>query len=162
MSSRLCSRCEGILVGPQSQGQENPHHTSASDLIRAANDGCYICGIIVRSDAFDSLDSSVIFQATWYLTAMSGRQTGWFKLTIDAAPSEEEIEMMDEEPSDGSQSDSVENIEDDFGMPEVPMWGFYLQPAVGRETRFLRSTCFQLTVLQMLKTVLPSLNHHRA
>jgi hypothetical protein len=162
MSSRLCSRCEGILVGPQTLRQENPHHTSASDLIRAANDGCYICGIIARSNAFESLDPSVIFQATWYLTPMSGRQTGWFRLTIDAALSEEEIEMLDEEPSDGSQSDNVENIEDDFGMPEVPMWGFCLQPTVGRETRFVRSTCFPLTVLQMLKTVLPSLNHHRA
>jgi len=72
---------------------------------------------------------------------MSGRQTGWFKLTIDAALSEEEIdrEIMDEDPSDDSQLDSVEDDEDSFGMPELPMWGFYLQPAAGRETRLVRS-----------------------
>jgi len=141
MSSHLCSCCEGILVGPQSLRQEKPHHTLASDLIGAASDGCYICGIIARSGAWKSLDSSVIFQPTWYLAPMSGRQTGWFKLTIDAALSEEEIdrEIMDEDPSDDSQLDSVEDDEDSFGMPELPMWGFYLQPAAGRETRLVRS-----------------------
>jgi hypothetical protein len=67
---------------------------------------------------------------------MSGRQTGWFRLTVDAAPSEEELdrEMMVEEQSDDSQLDSVGDDGDGFELPGLPMWGFYLQPAAGRET----------------------------
>ncbi|RYP46046.1 hypothetical protein DL768_007691 [Monosporascus sp. mg162] len=140
MNSYLCSCCEGIITGPQILGEERPHHSSALDLIKAAEDGCYICGIIVRSVAWKSLDSSVGFKPTWYLASMSGRQAGWFKLTIDAAPSEEELyaELLGDRDNEGSETQATEDEQHEFELVE-PLWGFYLQPIADVEERIAKS-----------------------
>ncbi|KAG9229461.1 heterokaryon incompatibility protein-domain-containing protein [Amylocarpus encephaloides] len=135
MSPHLCSCCEKIFTGPQSLRLELPHHKAASDLIRAADSGCYICGIIARSSAWKSIDPGVDFKPIWYLAPLSRRQTSCFKLTIDAAPTDEELDrgMMLEDTSDDSQLGSAENDEETFRKPEAPMWAFYLQPAADVE-----------------------------
>lgn len=142
MSSHLCSCCEVIFTGPQSLRLELPHHKAASDLIRAADSGCYICGIIAKSSAWKSIDSSVDFKPIWYLAPLSGRQSSCFMLTIDAAPPDEELDrgMILEDSSDDSQSGSAENDEDIFKeLPEAPMWAFHLEPAAGRDTLLVKS-----------------------
>jgi hypothetical protein len=143
--------------------QEQPHHKAASDLIRAADSGCYICGIVAGSSVWRSMELSAEFKSIWYLAPLSGRQTGSFKLTIDAAPPDEELDsgMISEEESDDSQLDGAEDGEDTFAKPELPMWGFHLQPAAGRETWFMKSAYPPLTIPQTSKARSLSLKYHR-
>ncbi|RYP11949.1 hypothetical protein DL765_007528 [Monosporascus sp. GIB2] len=140
MISHLCSCCESILTGSQILREERPHHSSALDLIRAAEDGCYVCRVIVKSNGWRTLDPSIGFKPTWYLAPMSGRQAGWFKLTIDAAPSEEELytERSDDGDDEGGEAQATEGERGEFELA-VPMWGFYLQPAADVEERIAKS-----------------------
>jgi len=91
--------------------------------------------IVVKSNAWESMDSSADFKSIWYLAPLSGCQTGSFKLTIDAAPPDEELDsgVIFEDASDDSHLDGASYEEDTFAKPEIPMWGFDLQPAAGKE-----------------------------
>ncbi|OTB00327.1 hypothetical protein M426DRAFT_324375 [Hypoxylon sp. CI-4A] len=135
MSHRLCPSCKAIFIGLQILREPRPHHTSALNLINAAKDGCYVCSIIIKSRAWEAIEIDAPFNPTWYLTPIVGQFPGWFKLTIDAAPSEEELyqDFVEDE------SPTTEDEEDPFNMPNVPMWGFYLQPAADVENNIALS-----------------------
>ncbi|KAL5316747.1 hypothetical protein ACEPPN_015798 [Leptodophora sp. 'Broadleaf-Isolate-01'] len=138
MSSRLCANCNLVFTGPQMLKQDLPHHQSRESITSAANHGCYICGIITKSEAWKAFDVDDSFKSTWYLEALSGSLSGWLNLTIDAVG----MEASSSEQSDGSEevSGTIEPIETGVlieqtesgvvqSSPPVPIWGFAIQPA---------------------------------
>lgn len=121
--------------------QDLPHHQSRESITSAANHGCYICGIITKSEAWKAFDVDDSFKSTWYLEALSGSLSGWLNLTIDAVG----MEASSSEQSDGSEevSGTIEPIETGVlieqtesgvvqSSPPVPIWGFAIQPAKGK------------------------------
>ncbi|KAH7312987.1 heterokaryon incompatibility protein-domain-containing protein [Rhexocercosporidium sp. MPI-PUGE-AT-0058] len=135
MSSRLCATCNLIFTGPQFRKQVLSHHQSRESIISAVGQGCYICGVVIKSDAWKSLNVDAPFQCTWYLEPLSGSLSGWFKLTIDCVEtgedSGEENDGSDEHaatmgPVETAQQTESESVEP---RPPVPIWSFVMQPA---------------------------------
>ncbi|KAI1343206.1 HET-domain-containing protein [Xylariaceae sp. FL0016] len=139
MPPRLCERCSAIFSGQPDLRKEIPHTSSLDDLQQASKNGCYICRTISSSDAVRLLGSSAPFESLSYIVPLNGRHEGWYKLTIDAALSDEEIDRLhmegnlsdsDDDDSDLSASQPGSDApEGDFNRPPVLMWGFYLMPA---------------------------------
>lgn len=142
MSSRLCSSCNLAFAGSQLLKQEQGHHGSRETIMAAADQGCYVCGIITRSDAWRAMNADAKFESAWYLDALSGNLSGWFNLTIDAVGvgqdltestegSDEELVTLEPDrvahghvPEDGETTKSA--------LTSGPIWGFALQPATGK------------------------------
>ncbi|KAK0102050.1 hypothetical protein ONS96_006015 [Cadophora gregata f. sp. sojae] len=109
----------------------------------AADQGCYICGIITKSDAWRALEGDAKFESTWYLEALSRSLSGWFNLTIDAVGTGQDLS----ESSEGSEEDLTNLGPDGVANSDTkmdgsmatsasapgPIWGFTLQPATDIE-----------------------------
>ncbi|KAK3331338.1 heterokaryon incompatibility protein-domain-containing protein [Apodospora peruviana] len=132
MSLRLCAICHSVLTGPQCLRQERPHHQSTEDVLQAAAQGCYVCGVITRSGGWKSLaDAGDPFHGIWYLSKPANLPVDWLKLTIDAMSDDDEEEDEDEgdEANDGGPTTSATSPDGSgFALPKPPAWGFLLQP----------------------------------
>ncbi|KAI0405501.1 HET-domain-containing protein [Xylaria palmicola] len=124
MATRLCQCCSAIFAGEPRPREELPHHSSFDSLINASESGCYVCRTIAKSEAAKSIDSTAPFQTSSYITPLTGKFSGWFNLTIDASPSDEEIDQW-------FYDDISDPSEDGPNLPEAPIWGFHLIPVEG-------------------------------
>jgi len=125
MATKLCAVCGQILKGRRYFQESRPHHQSTEGVKQAAGEGCFVCGIITRSQGWkELLDTGGRFCATWFLSSIVGFPSDWLKLTIDAIPDELDEDGGEDEDGigDGTQGS-------DFSMPKPPIWGFFLQPA---------------------------------
>ncbi|KAH7384940.1 heterokaryon incompatibility protein-domain-containing protein [Cadophora sp. MPI-SDFR-AT-0126] len=155
MSSRLCSSCNIVLTGSQLLKQEYDHHGSRESITTAADQGCYICGIITRSDAWRALGFHAKFKSTWYLEALAGNLAGWFNLTIDAVgmkhDSSDSSERSEEDPMTLELDEIADSDLQKGGQTMIPtsisgpIWRFIIHPATGHQwfskCRAEHSTC---------------------
>ncbi|KAI1418813.1 HET-domain-containing protein [Xylaria sp. FL1777] len=125
MAPRLCKCCSVIFAHEPKLREDLPHHSSLESLILASEKGCYICRTIAKSEAGKAIDPTAPFEPASYLAPLTGEFSGLFKLTIDAVPSDEDLDQWfyDEDRDD----------DDGFELPEAPIWGFLLIPAEDME-----------------------------
>jgi hypothetical protein len=151
MSSRLCTECNAIFIGPQILDEERPYHQSKEHVQEAADQGCYICGIIVRSDGWRSVESFRSFKCSSYLSSLREYSTDWMKLVIEVREEEDndssstfqdEAEDLD---SNSLQRENHESAPREGAFDEVndPFWAFWLQPSAGKAT----STSLNVAIL---------------
>lgn len=142
MSSRLCTECNAIFTGPQILDEERPYHQSKEHVQGAADQGCYICGIIVRSDGWRSVESLRSFKCSWYLSSLRDYSTDWMKLVIEVREEEdndtssaflEEAEDLDSNSLQRGNHESAPS-EGGFDKENSPIWAFWLQPSAGKAT----------------------------
>ena|SRR3569833_426579 len=145
MPPNLCPTRKAIFTGIQLLRQEQQHHELREHYLAAADQGCYVCGIIVRSEGWKSIDPGSPFKSVWYLSPLANRPPGWLKLVTDAA-----WEDDDDDKSVSVSSSEVAALNDaapkldfpvfpasgteaagGFALPKPPMWSFLVQPLVG-------------------------------
>ncbi|KAK4465331.1 heterokaryon incompatibility protein-domain-containing protein [Cladorrhinum samala] len=125
MASKLCAACTASLGAPH---DELGHHQSTEDVLKAAGNGCYICGVIIKSGGWRAmLETGKSFCGTSSLKQAVNVPPGWMKLTIDSF-----LDDADEQSEDDFEDQSQDTGEivggPGFVLPEPPLWGFILQP----------------------------------
>ena len=138
MSLTLCSVCRIIFDGPLVLSEEQPHHRTPDDFLKAATT-CYICRTIIKSDLWSELKRRVrlndnVPPATWFLAPQGSQErtedtaSTWYKLTIDHDWGERDGELYP--PSNAGDDDLP-----DF-YPDTPIWEFRVRPSKGASRPF--------------------------
>jgi hypothetical protein len=145
MSSRLCAVCGVIFKGPLVLREDRPHHRAEKDVQDAADQGCYICSIVIKSEEWQTIGDYAPFKAVWHLSDMTNASDESLKLTIDMmgdviggdGTSEIDVQSSSDSEPDNKKAclpDRESESGDDASLldTKTPLWGFMLCPLVGK------------------------------